>query len=283
MSGVFGIIPFQSIELVEPAIHHPVSDAVVERGIPRLGEVGDHPIGVPLRQAHEGGALQHVAPVAPEHHLIDDHVCDAGADLPIEQGVVPFEIHEDLGAHDAGEAADVLLAIHPSDSDVALAEIGERVVDDELQAFVQGEIELLLKFLLVSHCGLRHVPGHIASFLVEENLHVLEPVLLPEEFLVLHAVLPILLLRSRIELREGQRRTAHHQEQGDAAAEREAEKGEHRLKLALGRPHPSAMVRISGFSGHAESFQVHLQPVPGEYVRDPRRQGGHRGGSRLLE
>ena len=176
---------------------------------------------------------------------------DARADLPIEQRVVTFEVHEDLGAHDAGEATDVLLAIHPGDTDVALPKVGERVVYDELQALVQSEVEAFLQLLLVHGGGLCHVTGMIAALLVEEDLHVLEPVLLPEEILELHAVLAVLLLRPGIELRH-RRPATKHQCQGQGGLQERTDRCKHRLKLALGRPFTSAMVRISGFSGHAE-------------------------------
>ena len=60
---------------------------------------------------------------------------------------------------------------------------------------------VLLQILQVHGGGLRGVPRQVAPFLVEEHLHVLETVLLPQEILVLHPVLPVLLLRAGVELR----------------------------------------------------------------------------------
>ena len=119
---------------------------------------------------------------------------DARADLLVEQGMIPLEVHEDLRTDDPGEASDVVLAGHALQPDVALPEIGERVVHDELQSLVEREVEFLLQLLEVPACRLGGVARDVSPLLVEEHLHVLEPVLLPEEFLVLHPVLAVLLL-----------------------------------------------------------------------------------------
>ena len=194
---------------------------------------------------------------------------DTRADLLVEQQVVALVVHEDLGAHDACEAVVFLRDVDHRDADVALPEVGERVIDDELQALVQHEIEALLQFLLVHRGSLSHIASKITALLVEEDLHALEAVLLPQEVLVLHPVLAILLLRTGIELRRGRQPGHPHQDQhgGHAVGQEGKEACAHGLKLALNRPEPSAMVRISGISDHATRRQIHLQPLPGEHLR----------------
>ena len=189
-------------------------------------------IRIPFRQAHECAAAHHIPPIAPEHHLVYDHVCDPRPDLPVQQLMVSFKIHEDLGAYYPCGAANVVVPSETGQPDVALAEIGERVVHDELQPFIDGEIELPLQVRQVPGRGLRCVPRQIPAFLVEEHLHILEAVLLPEELLVLYPVLAVFLLGTGVELalyRKDGKEDAH---KGRACSQACTECPEHWLKLA---------------------------------------------------
>ena len=121
--------------------------------------------------------------------LVDQHMGDPGADLPLKVTLLAIEVQKHLAAGDVGSPAGVVFDI-ACQSDVALLQVGQVVIYDELYLLAHT----CLQFPLHQGNLIQGIPGsgnrQLPAVQVKVDVKFIKFVIGPQEILVLNAVFP---------------------------------------------------------------------------------------------